>query len=185
MKVLLRNRNQPVDQLLPCYSHVLLTLNTKPFLCLPPSETNISAFKNLNSIQPKIRQSLSSIVSTRSQVNRESRSEQTGDRFTNVDDNISVADHYSGSYFNENDEETLRSLEKNHERFRIEHSFLLMNKQIGELTSTARAFTEKMTNNREKDDQNGHNFGRALRSDNNKCHFPENNIKCRLITFVA
>ena len=46
--------------------------------------------------------------------NRESRIELTEmDLFADDNDTVSVEDHYSGSYFLENIEETMRSLEKN------------------------------------------------------------------------
>ena len=65
------------------------------------------------------------MVNTRSQVNRESRSEQAEvDRFAGDDANSSVADHYSRSYTHENDGKTMRSLEREHERLRIEQRFL-------------------------------------------------------------
>ena len=78
---------------------------------------------------------------------------------------LRVADHYSGSYFNENDEDTMRCQERDHERLRKEQRFFEMNKQIGEITSMARALTEKVTNSREENDQNGHNFWTSMRSD--------------------
>ena len=53
------------------------------------------------------------MVNTRSQIERENRNEQSEvDRLADDDDDISVADHYSGRFFNENHEETMRSLEK-------------------------------------------------------------------------
>ena len=57
----------------------------------------------------------------------------------------------------------MRSLEGDHEMFRIEQRFLEMNKQIGELTSMMRALTEKMTNSREKNEQNARNIETSLR----------------------
>ena len=53
------------------------------------------------------------------------------DRFADDDNNVSVADHYSGSYFHESNEETMRSLEKEHEKYRIEERISEMNSQIG------------------------------------------------------
>ena len=45
------------------------------------------------------------MVNIRSQILRENRVEQTGeDVYSDNEDNISVADHYSGSYFNDHDE---------------------------------------------------------------------------------
>ena len=61
------------------------------------------------------------MVKTRSEVIRENRIEQLEeDRFTEDDDNVSVAAHYRESYFHENDGETMRSPERNHERLRTE-----------------------------------------------------------------
>ena len=53
------------------------------------------------------------------------------DRFADDDDNMSVADHYSGSHFHESNEETMRSLEREYEKYRIEERFSEMNNQIG------------------------------------------------------
>ena len=56
------------------------------------------------------------MVITRSQANRESGTKQAElARFADDDDNFSVADHYSGRYFHENIEETMISLEREHE----------------------------------------------------------------------
>ena len=107
------------------------------------------------------------MVNTRSQVNRENRTEQPEvDRFADDEDNIRVSDHYSGSYFSENDEETMKSIERGIERFRIEQRLQEMNKQIEELTSMVRALTEKMTNSRNENDQDARNIGTSYRSDN-------------------
>ena len=85
------------------------------------------------------------MVDTRSQILRENRVEQSeDDRFPDNDDNVSVADHYRESNFGENDEETMRSSERDHERLRIEQRFIDMNRQIGEMTSIVRALTEKI-----------------------------------------
>ena len=46
-----------------------------------------------------------------------------------------MADHYPGSYFNDQNDESLRQQERDHERYRIEQRFMGMNRQIGELTS--------------------------------------------------
>ena len=52
------------------------------------------------------------MVNIRSQINRENRNENSKvNRFAD-DDDISVADHYSGRYFNENDEEAKRFLKR-------------------------------------------------------------------------
>ena len=48
------------------------------------------------------------MVNTRLQVHRKNRNGQTDvDRFTDDDDNVSVADHYQESYFNENENQKL------------------------------------------------------------------------------
>ena len=57
------------------------------------------------------------MVNTRSQVNRENRIEQAEvGRFTDDEDNVTVADHYKESLFIENDGGTMRSLERERER---------------------------------------------------------------------
>ena len=120
------------------------------------------------------------MVNTRSQVKRENRTEIPDvDGFIDDDDNISVADHYSGSYFNDNDEETMRSLERDHERLRIEQWFLEMNKQIGELRSTMRALSEKVRNSRQENDQNVHSIGTSPRSDSTETGKGEISFKKR------
>ena len=82
------------------------------------------------------------MVNTRSQFNRKIPNEQLiVDGFVDDEDDISVADHYSGRYFIENNEETMRSQQIDHERLRIEQRFFEMNKQIGELTSMVRNLT--------------------------------------------
>ena len=57
-------------------------------------------------------------MNTRSQILRENRIELAeDDRLSDNDDNVSVADHYYESYTGENDDETMRSVERDHERF--------------------------------------------------------------------
>ena len=86
------------------------------------------------------------MVNTRSQILRENRVEQTeDDRFSDNEDNVSVADHYRESYFGENDDETMRSMERDQVGLRLQQRFIDMNRQIGELTSIVRALTEKIT----------------------------------------
>ena len=105
-------------------------------------------------------------MNTRSQILRANRVEQTGeDEYSDNEDIISVADHYSGSYFNDHDDEAVRSLERDHERFSIEQRFMEMNQQIGELTSMVRALTEKVANSREESDPNVRYFRTLPRSD--------------------
>ena len=90
------------------------------------------------------------MVNTRSRYNRKSRIEQPEiDRHSDEDDDMSVADHYIENNFNDDIENDVRSIEKDHEKHRIEQRFLEMNRQIGELTSIVRALTDKITNSRE------------------------------------
>ena len=50
------------------------------------------------------------MVNTRSQNNREIQNEQpVVDGFVDDEDNVSVADHYPGNYFNEDGEEAMIS----------------------------------------------------------------------------
>ena len=110
------------------------------------------------------------MVNTKSQILRQNRVEQTGEDYSSEnEDIISVADHYSGSYFNDHDDEAMRSQERDHERSRIEHRFLEKNKQIGELTSMVRALTEKVTNSGEDNDPNVQSFRTFLHSDRHYC----------------
>ena len=81
------------------------------------------------------------------------------------EDNISIADHYSGSYLNDQIDEMLRQQERDHERSRIEQRFLEINKQIGELISMVRALTEKVANSREENDPNVRYFRTLPHSD--------------------
>ena len=65
------------------------------------------------------------MVNTKSQINNKIQIKQPViDGFVDNEDDISVADHYSGSYCNENDEATMRSQERDHERLRIAQRFL-------------------------------------------------------------
>ena len=59
----------------------------------------------------------------------------------------------------------MRSLERDHKSLTKEQRFLDMNRQIREVTSIVKALTEKMTNYREENDQNDHNFRMSPRSD--------------------
>ena len=108
------------------------------------------------------------MVNTRSQVLRENRVEQSeDDRFSDNDDNVSVADHYLESYLVENDEETMRSSERDRERLRIEQRSIDMNRQNGELTSIVRALTEKISTSKEGNHQDVLNAETSTRSDTN------------------
>ena len=106
------------------------------------------------------------MVNTKSQILRENRVEQTEkDRYSDNEDNISKADHNSGSYFNDYDDEPMRSQERDHKRSRIKQRFLEMNKQNGELTSMVGGLTEKVANSREESDPNVRNFRTLPHSD--------------------
>ena len=59
----------------------------------------------------------------------------------------------------------MKSLERKHEKDKIEQRFQEMNKEIVELTSMVKAVTEKMTNSKKENDQNVRNIGTSLRSD--------------------
>ena len=87
------------------------------------------------------------------------------DDYSDKENNISVADHYSGCYLNDQNDEMLRQQERDHERSRIEQKFMEMNRQIGELTSMVRALTEKVANSREGSDSNVRNFRTLPHSD--------------------
>ena len=94
------------------------------------------------------------MISTRSQTLRENRIEQSEyNRLSDNDDNVSIPDHYRESYFDENDGETMRSMERDHERLRIEQRFIDMNRQIGELISSVRALTQKISTSKEGNHQ--------------------------------
>ena len=85
------------------------------------------------------------MVNTRSQISRETQNKQpVVDGFVDDEDIVSLADHYSGSYSNQNDEETMRFQERGLERLTIEQRFLEMNEQISELTSMVRHFLRKL-----------------------------------------
>ena len=106
------------------------------------------------------------MVNTRSQVLGENRIEQSEEgRLSEDDDNVDVADHYRMSYFDENDGETMRPLERNHERLRIEQRFSDMNRQIGELTGIVKALTEKKSNSMDGNNQDVLNSETSSRFD--------------------
>ena len=56
--------------------------------------------------------------------------------------------------------------ESDHEKIRIEQRFFDMNRQIGELTSMVKTFTETMTDIREENGQNVQTIETLRRSDN-------------------
>ena len=106
------------------------------------------------------------MVNTRSRYNRESRFEQTDiDRHSDEYDEMSVADHYIETNSNNDIESDARSIERDHEKHRIEQRFLEMNRQIGELTSIVRALTDKITNSREENSRDVSNPETSTRSD--------------------
>ena len=54
------------------------------------------------------------MVNTRSLIKRENQNERSEiDEFIDDEDNVSVADHYSGSYFNDNNDNNVYFLPKN------------------------------------------------------------------------
>ena len=79
---------------------------------------------------------------------------------------MSVADHYAEDNFNNNIESDVRSIERDHEKHRIDQRFLEMNRQIGELTSIVRALTDKLANSREENGRDVLNSETSTRSDN-------------------
>ena len=108
------------------------------------------------------------MVNTRSRFNRANRIEQSGvDRYSDEDDEMSVADHYTENNFDNDIESDVRSMEKDHEKHRIEQRFLEMNRQIGKLTSIVRALTDKRTNSREENGRDILNSVTSTRSDTN------------------
>ena len=61
------------------------------------------------------------MVNTRSTFNRENRIEQSGvDRYSDEDDEMSVADHYTEINFDNDFESDVKSMERDHEKHRIE-----------------------------------------------------------------
>ena len=59
----------------------------------------------------------------------------------------------------------MRSLERDHDRLRIEQRFLDMNRQIGELTIIVKVLTEKISTSKEGNNQNVLNSDTSTRSD--------------------
>ena len=107
------------------------------------------------------------MVITRSGYNRENRIEQSGkDRYFDEDDNMSVADNYTEDNFNNDIESDVRSIERDHEKHRIEQRFQERNRQIGKLTSIVRALTDKLANSTEEEnDRDVLNSEMSTRSD--------------------
>ena len=115
------------------------------------------------------------MVNTRSQFGREYRVEQpTSNGYSDNEDNNSVADQYPGIYFNDQNDESLRQQDGDHEYSRIEQRFIEMNRQIGELTSMFRALTEKVSNSREESDPNVRNLWTLPHSDRGSNFFEAN-----------
>ena len=106
------------------------------------------------------------MVKTRSRFNRENRIEQSGvDRYSDDDDNMSVADHYAENIFGNEGENDTIAMERDHEKHKIEQRFIEMNRQIEELTSIVRALTDKITNSREENGRDVLNSETSTRSD--------------------
>ena len=59
----------------------------------------------------------------------------------------------------------MRSLERDHERIRLEQRFLDLNRQMGELSSIVKAVTEKLSNSKEGNVQDVLNSETLTRSD--------------------
>ena len=90
------------------------------------------------------------MVNTRSRFNRESRIEQSGtSSYSDNEDNMSVADHFGEKILENETQNDMREIERDHENHRFEQRFLEMNRQIGELTSIVKALTDRLSNSRE------------------------------------
>ena len=73
------------------------------------------------------------MANTRSQILRENRIEHSQDeRLSDNDDKVSVADKYSESNFGENDDETKRLMERDHEKLRIEQRYEKADWRVGQ-----------------------------------------------------
>ena len=106
------------------------------------------------------------MVNTRSRFNRESRIEQSGtSSYSDNEDNMSVADHFGENVLENEFENDMREIERDHENHRFEQSFLEMNRQIGELTSIVKALTDRLWNSREENNRDALNPETSTRSD--------------------
>ena len=106
------------------------------------------------------------MVNTRSRFNRENRIEQSGtSRYSDDEDNMSVADHFGENILETETENDMREIERDHENHRFEQRFLEMNRQIGELTSIVKALTDRLSNSREENNRDVLNSETSARSD--------------------
>ena len=106
------------------------------------------------------------MVNTRSRFNRESRIEQSGtSSYSDNEDNMSVADHFGENILENETENDMREIERDHENHRFEQRFLEMNRQIGELTSIVKALTDRLSNSREENNRDVLNSETSARSD--------------------
>ena len=106
------------------------------------------------------------MVNTRSRFNRESRIEQSGtSSYSDYEDNMSVADHFGENVLENEFENDMREIERDHENHRFEQRFLEMNRQIGELTSIVKALTDRLSNSREENNRDALNPETSARSD--------------------
>ena len=106
------------------------------------------------------------MVNTRSRFNRESRIEQSGtNSYSDNEDNMSVADHFGENILENETENDMREIERDHENHRFEQRFLEMNRQIGELTSIVKALTDRLSNSREENNRDVLNSETSARSD--------------------
>ena len=106
------------------------------------------------------------MVNTRSRFNRENRIEQSGtSRYSDDEDNMSVADHFGENVLENETENDMREIERDHENHRFEQRFLEMNRQIGELISIVKALTDRLSNSREENNRDVLNSETSARSD--------------------
>ena len=106
------------------------------------------------------------MVNTRSRFNRENRIEQSGtSRYSDDEDNMSVADHFGENILENETENDMREIERDHENHKFEQRFLEMNRQFGELTSIVRALTDRLSNSREENNRDVLNSETSARSD--------------------
>ena len=61
--------------------------------------------------------------------------------------------NYREGYFGENDDGTMTSMERDHEKLSIKQSLIGLSRQIGDLTSIVRALTEKSSSSKEGNHQ--------------------------------
>ena len=106
------------------------------------------------------------MVNTRSRFNRESRIEQSGtSSYSDNEDNMSFADHFGENILENETENDMREIERDHENHRFEQRILEMNRQIGEFTSIVKALTDRLSNSREENYRDVLNSETSARSD--------------------